>query len=151
MALSDTYGVADLFGGGQGASLLRGWGQIRSNYTTPTAINTLDNILAGRFEGELLIIKIDTEGNEYQVLRGAQKILLRRPSPVWLVEIGLRENFGEIINPNFNATFDLFWSHGYEALSVEADRAVSQRDVSRWISNRQRDFGHVNFLFRRSD
>jgi FkbM family methyltransferase len=151
IALSDTYGVADLFGGGQGASLLKGWGHIHSNYKTPTAINTLDNILTGRFEGERLIIKIDTEGNEYEILRGAQKTLTRRPSPVWLAEIGLSENFGEYINPRFYATFDLFWSQGYVALSVEANRAVSQEDVSRWICNGRRDFGFINFLFRRPD
>ena len=151
IGLSDTYGVANLFGGGQGASLLRGWGHIRSNYTTPIAINTLDNILAGRFEGERLVIKVDTEGNEFQVLKGAQKTLARRPSPLWFVEIGLSENFGELINPHFAAIFELFWSHGYDSLSVEADRAVFPADVSRWIGNRQRDFGYVNFFFRRLD
>jgi FkbM family methyltransferase len=151
IALSDTCGVSSLFGGGQGASLLSGWGQIRSNYITPIALNTLDNILIGRFEGERLVIKIDTEGNEFRVLRGAQNTLVRRPSPVWFVEIGLCENFGDSINPNFAAIFDLFWSNGYEASSVEADRAVLPADVSRWISNRRRDFGYINFLFRRRD
>jgi FkbM family methyltransferase len=151
IALSDTCGVSNLFGGGQGASLLSGWGRIRSNYTTPIAVNTLDNILIGRFEGERLVIKVDTEGNEFRVLGGARNTLARKPSPIWFVEIGLGENFGDSINQHFAAIFELFWLNGYEALSVEADRAVLPADVSRWISNRRRDFGHINFLFRRRD
>ena len=29
-------------------------------------------------------------------------------SPVWLVEIGFKENFNDLINPDFSKIFDLF-------------------------------------------
>lgn len=147
MALHSRPGVADLFGGGQGASLVKGWGGIRSTYATPVPINTLDNLLAGRFADRHLIIKIDTEGNELAVLQGAHETLRRSARPTWLVEIGLTENFDGRINPNFAQTFEIFWAHGYEARSVQAERPVHADDVSRWVAHGRRDFGGVDFMF----
>ncbi|MBK8985796.1 MAG: FkbM family methyltransferase [Chloroflexi bacterium] len=152
IALSDHSGVSFLRGGGQGASLLANWGGVVATYETPVAINTLDNLLNHRYEDSPILIKCDVEGNEFNVLRGAVSTLQRTPAPIWIIEHGLTENFQSSINPHFVELFELFWQNGYNASSIGAEiRPVTLNDVERWISNKKRDFGTINYLFKRGD
>ena len=87
------------------------------------------------------------EGHEKQVLQGAVQTLARADVS-WLIEHGLTENFADI-NPNFRALFEIFWDAGYGAHSLDPSRIVTPDDVDRWIKNKQRDFGGIDFLFTR--
>lgn len=148
MALSDRPGVMKLFGGGEGASLVPNWGGMRSTYSQLVAVNSLDNLLGGRFGGAQLLIKVDAEGYEYTILSGASGLLARTPAPVWLVEHGLTENYDGGVNPNYLALFERFWGHGYSAYVADAAQTPVQRaDVERWLANGKRGFGDVNFIF----
>ena len=89
LALADKIGVLPLYGGGQGASLSRGWGGMKATYSTLVPVSTLDSILTGRFEGAPLLVKIDVEGHEKQVLMGAEQTL-KRANVSWLVEHGYK-------------------------------------------------------------
>jgi len=147
IAVAERPGICDLFGGGQGASLLKGWAGIGATYVTKVPTNTLDNLLAGR-PVERPVIKVDTEGNELAVLKGARRTLARSPKPVWFIEIGLTENFPEAVNPYFREIFEMMWANGYQAFTVPDSRKVLETDVRRWIANKRRDFGSVDFVFR---
>ena len=69
-------------------------------------------------------------------------------SPVWLVEIGFKENFNDLINPDFSKIFDLFWSHGYVVKTADfQERLIEPADIERWLHKGVRDFGVVNYLF----
>lgn len=149
IALADKVGVLPLYGGGQGASLSKGWGGMTATYSTLVSVSTLDHILAGRFVGQSVLVKLDVEGHEKQVLQGATKTLARA-DVAWLVEHGLTENFADV-NPNFRALFEIFWNSGYEAYSLNPSRIVTPDDVDRWIKQKHRDFGNIDFLFRRPD
>jgi FkbM family methyltransferase len=150
MALSDAAGVLNLFGGRQSASVIHGWGGIRSNYSVHCAANTLDNLLAGRFTGQKLLIKIDVEGHEFSVLSGAEQTLKRDPAPLWFLEHGLTENFDQL-NPHFGELFHAFWSKGYQARTADADwRLVSEADVGRWVKTGRKDFGGINYVFEKA-
>jgi hypothetical protein len=127
--------------------LLRGWADVAATYATTIATNALDNILVGRV-AERLVIKVDTEGNEIDVLKGARRTLTRSPKPIWFIEIGLTENFPEAVNPNFLETFEMMWQNGYQAYTLETSRQVLESDVKRWIATKQRDFGSTDFIFR---
>ncbi len=74
LALSDTIEIKPLFGGGQGASLIEGWGNIKSTYINLVPSTTLDNITS-MYENRKLFIKIDSEGSEYNILTGAPKTI----------------------------------------------------------------------------
>lgn len=152
IALSDRPGVSFLHGGGQGASLLEKWGGIgaTSTYESPIATSTLDRILGCCIvEGSRMLIKVDVEGNEFNVLRGASHTLQRNPAPIWIVEHGLTKNFNSSINPNFQELFELFWQNDYSAYTVDAEtRPVTVSDIERWISCGKRDFGTIDFLFK---
>jgi FkbM family methyltransferase len=144
VALSDAAGIAFLYGGGTGASLVKGWAGISENWRRPIPLNTLDYILGARFADKRLFIKIDVEGSEFDVLRGAASILSR--GAIWLLEITL-DIHRSIPNPNFLATFELFWERGYSCFTIDGERQVTRDDVFRWTELGRVDSGTYNWLF----
>jgi FkbM family methyltransferase len=148
LGLSRRVGIERIYGSGTGASLVAGWaGASRSSFKL-VPVNTLDSILGCRFDGVPLLVKMDVEGFELEVLRGADHILSLKPRPTWLVEITLDENHPTGLNEKFRETFELFACYGYEARVADASqRTVELADVSRWIEKGHIDFGSHNFLF----
>ena len=149
VALSDAPGLMLLYGAsGPSASLLRNWAGYSPRYSQLVAVSTLDNLLAGRFKGERLLIKIDVEGAEYAVLNGAPLTLRRDIAPMWLLEVCLHEFHPAGFNPDFLRVFQLFWEHGYEAYTAEAQpRLVPRERVQAWWSNRRTDSESFNYIF----
>jgi FkbM family methyltransferase len=139
-------GLAPLYGPGTAASLIRDWaGTSTKKRIIP--LSTIDIIMGDRFAGEKLLIKVDVEGAEYELLKGAGKTLAAFPDATWIVEIGLAGNHPEGLNPNLLETFETFWAHGLQAGTIDDDRrVVSRMDVERWIDTRS---GGGNFLFTR--
>jgi FkbM family methyltransferase len=148
VALAERPGLLELYGTSTGASLLPGWAGISRGSVRLVPVSTLDNLLSTRFAGQRMLVKIDVEGVEHQVLRGAEQTLARQPSPRWLVEVCLTENQPGI-NPHFREVFDAFWKHGYRAESVEERREITRADVDEWITTGRRTFGSYNVLFMR--
>jgi FkbM family methyltransferase len=148
IALSKDAGVLPLFGGGELASLEPNWCGVLNTYSRLVAVNTLDHLVTARFAQERLLIKIDVEGHEFDVLRGAGNLLKRSPAPVWLLEHGYKENFDGKVNPHFQELFDFFWRNGYACFTADGGRRkVLPEDVSRWLAQGARDFGFLNYLF----
>lgn len=148
VGLGERPALATLFGGGTGASVISRWSGNNDAWHRTIPISRLDTLVGGRFPGQRLVVKIDVEGTELDVLRGGLDTLRRSPPPVWLVEVCLTENFPDGINPGFTQVFELFWNHGYRARTVEPHtRIVTRADVERWVTNRHRDFGYVNYAF----
>jgi FkbM family methyltransferase len=148
VGLAERPGIAEMYGGGTGASLLSGWAGASDLWKRTISLTTLDTIIGKRFIGKRLLIKMDVEGAEYGVLKGAQSTIKTDPKPTWLMEVCLTENQPQGLNPDFLNIFELFWDNGYQANSVgEASRIVTPDDVQRWLNNRTRDFGYVNYLF----
>lgn len=144
IGLANEPGIAFLFGGDTGASLIEGWAGVSPEWRQPVPLNTLDNLLAHRLINERLLIKIDVEGAEFGVLQGARRILER--GALWLVEITLDAHRPER-NPNFVDTFELFWRHGYTCRSVDAKRhEVTRAEI---LSFLERPADNINWLFSR--
>lgn len=133
IGLAESPAIVPLYGGGTGASLLRNWSGASSAWRRSIAVNTLDTVLGDRLEGLRLAIKIDVEGAELGVLRGAMRTLTREPKPEWLVEITLTTH-RSTMNARFRETFELFWDRGYEAHGADARTTpVTPTDIDRWI------------------
>lgn len=151
VAVGSAPGTAILYGGGTGASLVRSWAGQSEVWNRTIAVSTLDILLGERFAGQPMFVKIDVEGFEHVVLQGAARTLARTPAPQWLVEICLTEHHPDGCNPNFERVFRTFWEAGYVARTVGAEsREVTPDDVARWVANRRRDFGWVEYLFTRT-
>ncbi len=152
VGLAHAPGSAELFGTDTGASLLPGWASLprRTLLKHTIRLDTLDALLEGRFAGERLLVKVDIEGAEYGMLRGAVRTLERDPAPAWLVEICLAENFPGGRNPDYAATFEAFFSRGYAARTANsAARPVTREDVTRWAARGTSESGSYNYMFTR--
>lgn len=153
LALSDRPGLLTLYGAsGPSASLIKNWAGYSSRFKKTVPVSTLDNVLAGRFPGKHLFIKMDVEGAEYQVLKGALVTLTLSPKPVWLLEICLEEFHPEGSNPDFQQIFQLFWENGYQAFTAtEKPKLVSASVVASWVKNGHADSETFNYLFAESE
>jgi len=149
VALSDKPGVLTLYGAsGPSASLIPNWAGYSARTQTIVSVSTLDNVLAGRFSGRRLFVKMDVEGAEYQVLKGASATLALVPRPMWLLEICLDEFHPNGINPDFQDIFELFWAHGYRAYTAtDRPRLITREVVQTWMKERRADSGTFNYLF----
>lgn len=153
VALADASGLLTLYGAsGPSASLLQNWAGYSSKHRQIVSVSTLDHLLTGRFEGERLLVKIDVEGAELGVLRGAQSTLRRDVRPVWLLEVCLHEFHPDGFNPDFLEVFRQFWDNGYEAFTAEAQPSPVPRErVEQWWAARRTDSGTFNYIFATPD
>jgi FkbM family methyltransferase len=117
-AVSSKVGVVELYGIGTGASIVSGWANSPNNFSNYVPINTLDNIIGSRFNGQNCFVLMDIEGSEYEALKGAKALLDQHPKPIWMVEICVNEHMKDI-NPNLQSTFEIFFSLGYDAWTCE--------------------------------
>jgi FkbM family methyltransferase len=150
IAVGDKVGIAKIYGGGTGASLVKGWGGIPDDDVTLVPISTLDLILGARLVGKRCFILVDVEGAETSMLRGAQILLRMRPKPIWMVEIAVSEHQpgSKPINPNLIAPFDAFWRNGYEAWTAHHNpRMVNREELDRIAASNVDTLGTHNFLF----
>lgn len=149
LGLAKQPGLHRLYGFGDMASFVTGWAQADRKRSALVPVTSLDRIVATRFQGQRVLIKLDVEGFELDVLAGAENTLALAPKPTWLVEILLR---GEVIpggiNTHFTDVFEMFWKHGYKCRTVNTDpQPISPADVSRWASNGSVEPESRNFLF----
>jgi FkbM family methyltransferase len=149
LGLAKRPGLNCLYGFGGIASFVRGWAQADAERFTLVPVTSLDTIIADRFEGQRLLIKLDVEGFELDVLGGAEKTLQRTPRPTWLVEVLLD---GEVIpdgvNARFGQVFEIFWKHGYQCMALNGGKdLVRPADVSRWVADGSVSSDTHNFLF----
>jgi hypothetical protein len=150
VGLADAPGLATLYGASStGASLIGSWARANPRISRKISLSTLDIVVGERFRNRRVVVKVDVEGAEYRVLKGATAVLKSRPAPVWMVEICLDDFHPSGLNPDFVATFDLFWAHGYRAWTADPRNGlVARSDVLRWAAQRRSDSGTINYIFR---
>jgi len=150
LALSNTIGVIEIYGGGTGASLVRGWAGATDKTFALVPCSTMDTVLAGRFQGRRTLIIVDVEGAELAMLGGATSYLEREPKPVWMIEISIstHQPKGTRINPNLLSTFQLFWDRGYEAWTADGQcQPVTPAEIQSIVECGENSLHTHNFLF----
>ncbi len=149
LALSNEPGLLTLYGAsGPSASLIKNWADYSSSYKQIVPVTTLDNVLGGRYIDSQLFIKIDVEGAEYQVMKGALNTLDRKIKPYWLLEICLNEFHPQGINPDYKDIFNLFRENGYQAYTIsENAKPAYEEDIIRWVNEKSTDDKTYNYLF----
>lgn len=153
LGLARAPGLNRLYGFGGIASFVPGWAQADQKRFTIVPVTNLDTMIAGRFSGRKLLIKMDVEGFELDVLAGAERTLDLVPRPTWLVEILLNvATIPGALNARFCETFEIFRSHGYECKRLNTTRdPVKPKDIQRWVANGFVDDDTRNFLFSDSE
>jgi len=117
--LSDRDNTGVLFLDNEGNS---GAASQRQNYGVKVPINlvTLDSILEENSVGQVRLVKIDVEGSEIQVLRGAERLLSSLNAPNVLCEVSelslIKMGGGK------DELFSLMRGHGYQAKIISPIR-----------------------------
>lgn len=150
IALGAESGVADLYGSsGPSASLLKGWDGASGGYRQAVPVNTMDALIAGRLKGKRAFIKVDVEGFEYNLLRGAKEIMTQDPKPTWLIEVCLNEAHPGGANRDYEKTLDLFFDAGYRVSPVtDTNHFISREDVARFQRENKTPFDTFDYLIR---
>lgn len=153
IALSNCVGILEIYGGGTGASILKGWAGTSESFVTLVPSSTMDVVLGQRMQGKQILVLIDVEGAEHWMLEGASILLANDPKPIWLVEITTDEHQpeGGKINPNFKSTFQLFFQNGYQAFNVDQDLHTVTMEQIDLASKGSFKFKSHNFLFKAAE
>ena len=150
IALGERPGILPLYGGGTGASLIKGWAGFHPGKPTLVPVSSLDAVLNDKLAGSKVLVLIDIEGFEYDLLKGAKKLLAMEPRPLWMVEIVSTEHqpSGRAKNPNFLPTFELFWQHGYEAYGIGKEiKLITEETVRAHGDAIKKGLCSANFIF----
>lgn len=150
IALSSEVDIIEIYGGGTGASLVKGWAGGSEIYKTLVPCSTLNLNLENRLDGKKTLILVDVEGAERLMLDGALKVLSYSPRPIWFIEVVIKEHLPENIDGelNFQETFSLFFRHGYRAFSAtENSREIFVSELPDIVSGKI-SLGTHNFIFR---
>lgn len=150
VALGAGTDILNMWGGGTGASLIKGWANIPDSYLTQVPILSLDRLLGETLGGKKALILVDIEGAELMMLQGAKQTLKNEPKPIWLIEITTSQNQpeGTSINPNFSNIFDLFFNLGYLAFTAdEAAIKITPKIVGEATRGKQIPGNH-NYVFK---
>lgn len=149
VAMGSKADILEMWGGGTGASLVKGWASIPESYVTQVPILSLDRVLGETLRSKRALVLVDIEGAEWMMLQGAMQTLINDPRPVWLMEISSSEHQpeGVVLNPRFAETFDLFFRHGYKAFTADtAVKEITPTIVQKVVSGQIRLDTH-NFIF----
>lgn len=149
VALAGDTDILEIWGGGTGASLVRGWASIPESYVTQVPVLSLDRLLGGSLHGKKALILVDIEGAEYMMLQGATQTLLNEPRSMWMMEISTTEHqpAGTSMNPNFAKTFELFFAQGYRAYTADEVAQEITPGIVQKVMTGGMKLGTHNFLF----
>lgn len=117
-AASDTHGVMKFVGD-------RAWGTLVHDQITGGVIDIdvdcLDNMIPNELKTSVKLIKIDSEGNEIKVIRGAKNlILLARPIIVFELNLSLLA----FVDISIKETFDFLNSNNYKLFKERRGKLV---------------------------
>lgn len=151
LALGSDTNILNIWGGGTGASLVKGWASAPESYVTQVPVMTLDRILGTELDKKRSLIIVDVEGAEYMLLQGATKTLKNKLDPIWLVEIASTEHqpIKGQMNPDYEKTFSIFFENLYRAFPINnLCNEISEIDVTNVAQGQLLPATH-NYLFRR--
>lgn len=149
VALSNSIGIVEIYGGNTGASVVKGWAGTPESYVTLVPSLTMDLVLGTRLRGKKALILVDVEGAEKWMLEGATIMLANEPKPFWVVEIVTTDHQPSRveINPNLKNTFTLFFENGYQAFTFDRNmHPVTMEHVELALNNKLKFPSH-NFIF----
>lgn len=150
VALSSAPNILQIWGGGTGASLIKGWASIPEGYVTHIPVSTLDRVTGDSIKGKRTLILVDIEGAELMMLQGATQTLKNDIKPIWMIEITNTGNqpAGTSVNSNFTQIFEMFFEHGYRAVTADSkEQEITQRDVDQVVAG-TKQLETYNFIFR---
>jgi FkbM family methyltransferase len=143
LGASDRAGTMDFYGFSTGVSSHPNWSRNVSRRKFRAKTITIDTLIDVNWVTGPLIMKIDVEGHEKEVLRGA-KLLLERGIPIWVIcEISSIDNRKKDVIEN--NVFSFMKSLGYKAFQISIENEITPFFPIRFnVEN----FTPANYLFK---
>lgn len=125
LALSDKDGEVDIYGGGSGASLEKSFLGAGDFPKRKIKIEKLDDLAKKENLESPDFVKIDVEGHELSVLRGAESVI-KNSLPIMFIEIAysLKEIGRNFVNENYCEIMDFIRDFGYEIFCQDSGKLV---------------------------
>lgn len=126
--------IDEFWGGLEGGSFVKGWGGITSSYSDKVQIISLDlltNLLASESNP---LIKIDTEGFEENVVKGAIRTLKNQKAS-FIIEVSLFENKEKIDSKKYLDFFNFMFSKKFLAFSFPKFQPINFSTLNYWLSS----------------
>ena len=154
LAVSDQYGVVNLYGASQGASLFKNWGGREQFSSGLVARVRLDDFVLEMCRGKSILMKCDIEGNEYYALKGALQLIKNSEKMTVILEHGLYKNYSHK-NLNYLELFKLFEGLNFLMFNLnDLDHQLSVADIEKKIDDltgKNEPFKSLTFVFMRGD
>ena len=152
VALSEKNEIATIYGDNTGASLIPGWSNFEPSFKKHLSVFELDRLNLDYYREKRKLVLIDIEGAEYEMLKGAEKLLNSEISPIILIEIayyGYKDQDKEKINLNYYKTFKLFFNYGYKGFEIKDTLVPITTKKINDLEEEKKSFNSYNFLFRK--
>ena len=145
VALSNKNYVGKIFGFGQGASLVKNWGNI-SNYHDKINVAKLDDYYENFKNAKKgVFIKIDAEGNELNILKGCRKILKLNVPIYILYENSIIKNYFPKKNENFMLVHKFLINNKFKIFRIDnLEKQIKLHELKKIYDNND-DF-QINYL-----
>gem|GEM_PF-4118819 len=132
-AMGDLCEQRDLMGGLEGGSFVSGWGGVGSTYSERVQLLRIDQLKSLWKENSKVLVKIDAEGFEPQILRGAEELIKSQTASL-VVELSLTENHSAPDGRAYSKVFDFIFENGMKAFTFPGCQPISTDLVSLWVS-----------------
>lgn len=109
----------------------------------PVSLGTLDTFVETQGLGDIALIKIDTEGFEARILRGARQVL-ERHKPLIIFELS-PSDFDE---SGASDVVNILQDHGYRFVAIEKNFQLGKSKVGRYASFLMRTLFGENYVLR---
>lgn len=132
LAAGASNGIGNLYGGGTGASMLRGWSNTRPHDRELVSVVGLDDLVPPHRLGNHLLFLLDCEGYELDVLQGSKRLLELNPRPQWIIETSAAEHASNrsAARRQLRDLLQLMDMHGYVPSTVaEVPKRLSTRHL----------------------
>ena len=151
IGLGKEVGYLDLYGFSTGVSVFENWGGNSSKRKIRVKTNTFDEQFQNLFPLQDSIVKIDVEGFELEVIRGAVNAISSASNTMFIIEISLPNDITKT-DSHVAEIFGIFQSKGF-ALSRFVNEngkplEMDYTDLDKTV-NLLKTFQSINFLFQK--
>ncbi|MCH2156747.1 MAG: FkbM family methyltransferase [Opitutales bacterium] len=127
MAMSAGSGVATIQGEGEMASLTENWNGVSATVSSRVPTIGFDDLFLAQIQQKRTLVKIDAEGHELEVMKGAIHSISQDDPPIWIIEHPIETDTE--CSPSKDPLIKLFLENGYRCRSLEAPEVkISARD-----------------------
>lgn len=156
MAVGEIKGELEIFGFGTGVSFRKTWGGNVSKRRAIVMMDSLDSLLISEIPLENAVVKIDVEGFELLVIKGALNVIKTAKNSTFFVEISFLLDQNESVTkqaaPGVEQLISIFLSAGYGMFRISelSSNLVLLNDQELdSLSRNLQNYGGSNYVFKR--